>query len=112
MDNGDSLGSGCDQPFDALIIYLQRVGLRLAKDGYQSIFRNRQDRGDIGIGRHNDLIARLHDAHLDIGTEDPDECIKAVGTTDGILGSDKRGVVGFKLFVLLALEVPSPIDNP
>ena len=111
MHNSNGPGLRSNQPFNQVIINLQRIGLRFAKYRHQPILCNSQNGGNIRIGWHNHLVTGLHYAHLDIGTKYPDKRIKPVGAPDAILRTYKLGIVPLKLLVLFSLKVPTSVHH-
>ena len=109
VNNGNSLRFSSYILLYQVVIYLQSIKLWFYQYRNKTIFCNRKDGCDIGIRRDNDLITRLHHTHLYICSEDPDERIQAVCTTNTILSTYKISIVLFKLFVLLPLQVPTTI---
>ena len=110
VDNHDGTGARGDGLFDELVVNLQRVDVGLYEDGLETVFRNGKDAGDIGIGRYNDFVALVEDAHLHIGTEDEGEGIEAIATAYAVLGADILGIVLFEATGSLTLEVPPTLQ--
>ena len=51
-------------------VNLKRMDIRFYKHRFETVLRNGKDTRDKRIGRYDHLIALLHHAHLDVGTED------------------------------------------
>ena len=103
----DSLCLRSDGSFNKVVINLKGVWLWLNAHWHEVILSDSKDGCDVCIGRYDNLITWLHHAHLDVRTEDPDEGIKTICATDGVLASDELRVMLLKLLVLLALKVPA-----
>ena len=111
MDNADGFGTSGNRCLNEVIINLQSIQLRLHQHGLQTVLRDGENGSDVGVGRNNHLVARLHHAQLDVGTENPNQRVQAVGATYAVLGTDKASIVGFEAFVLLALEIPATVHH-
>jgi hypothetical protein len=90
-------------------VYQVSVYVWLYQDRYKSIFRNRQDGSDVGIGRDDDLIPLTHHTHLFVRSKDKDKRIQTVGYTYGVFGSAILGELFLKSFTLTALDIPTAI---
>ena len=69
MDNHDGSGTRGDGLLDKGIVNLKRGWRGLYEDGLEAVLGNGENRGDKGIGGHDDFIALLHHPHLDIGSQ-------------------------------------------
>ena len=112
MHEQDSLGTLRDGSFYPRTIQIQRVRARLHEDRLQPILRYRQDRSDISVGRHDDLITHLHHAHLNISTEDEGQGIQSIPHAYTLARTNVSGIVFLEVFHLIAEQVPSRIDHP
>ena len=111
VHNTDCLRPLGDSRLDERIIYLQRIASRLNQHGFQAVLGNTEDGGYIRVGRYDHLVTRLHHAQFNIRTPYPYQGIQTIGTTDAIRAADIVGVVLFKDFVLLALQIPSAVNH-
>ncbi len=111
MYYGDGLGAWRDGLLYAVVVNLQRMGLRFHQDRLQPVLGDGEDGGNIGVGRYNDLIAWLHNPHFNVCTEYPDECIEAVGASHTIACPDEIGIMLLKALVLFTLQVPAAVDH-
>ena len=95
------------------IIYLESEWRGFYQHWFEIILRYRKDGRNVGIGRHNHLIALRHDAHLDICTEDKRQGIKAVAAANAVSGSDIPGIMLLEIRRGFTLKIPSPLyDTP
>ena len=69
MDYHDGSGTRGDGLFDKDIVDLERFWRGFYKYGLEAVLGDSEDRGDKGIGRHDDFIACLHHTHLDISSQ-------------------------------------------
>ena len=109
VHNSNSLGSWSYSGLNEVIINLKCIEFRLNQNRLQSVLCDGKNRGNIGICRHYHLVSWLHYTHLNVCTENPDEGIQTIGTTNGIFCSYKLRVVLFKPLVLFSLEIPASI---
>ena len=111
VDYHHGTGAGRNGLLYLAIVYLERLDVRLYQDGAQSVFGNGQNRGYVGIGRHDDLVALLHGTHFLIGSEDERQGIESVGTTHTMTSADVGSIVFLKLSGSLSLEIPAPTEH-
>ena len=111
MHDADGFGAGSDSCFDQRVIYLQRTRIRFDTHRHQSVLRDAQMGGDIGISRQDHFIARLHDAQLDVRTPNPYQRIQSVGAADAVFGAYVVGIVLLEGLVLLALQIPAAVNH-
>ena len=100
-----------DGGFDFRVVDFEGVESRLDEHGLQSVLRNRQNRGNKRVGWHNHLVAGLHHTEFDVGAINPDERIKAIGTTHAMLRADVLGIMLLEALVFFALKIPARIDD-
>ena len=106
--NGLSLWS--DVGLNKAVINLKCVGLWFYEYRYKVVLSNGQNSCNIGIGRYYDLITWFHHPHLHICTENPDESVQTICTTDCVFTADVFRIVFLKQLVLLTLQIPAIID--
>ena len=111
MDKEYGASTLSDGLLDAVVVNFERVEARLYEHRLQAVFRDGENRGNIGVGRHDDFIAWLHHAHFDVGTINPDERVKAVGATHTMLRADVLGIMLLESLVFFTLKVPARIDD-
>ena len=111
MDDKNGFRSFSNRCLYLLVIYLQGVKTRFHKHRLQPVLRNGKYGGNESVGRHDDLIARLHHTQFYVGTEYPDKRIQPVADTYAIVGTDILSVIPFKPLILLSLKVPTAIHH-
>ena len=109
VNNHEGSGALGDGWLDEGIVDLEGIDIGLYEDGLQATVGDGEDGGDVGVGGHDDLVTLLHDTHLDVGTEDEFQRIKAVAAADAVAGSDIVGIVLLKLPCSLATQVPAAL---
>ena len=109
MDEHNGSRAWCDGLLDDGIVDLKSVDAWLNENGAKTVLCDGKDGGDVGVGRNDDFVARLHDTQFDVGTENPYQRIQAVGTAYGVFGADKPCIIRFEAFVFLALQVPTAV---
>ena len=107
VDDEDGACAGCDGLLYQGVVDLQCLGIGLHEDGFQAVVGDGKDAGDVGVGRYDDLVALVQNSHLDVGTEDEAQGIKAVAAADGMAAADIAGIGLFEAAGLLATEIPS-----
>ena len=110
MDNHDSACAWGDGTLYLCIVNLKRIEGRLHENGFQPTLSNSEDRGDVGIGRHDDLIPRLHHAHLDISAKNKGQGIETITATYAETGTDIIGIVLLKAARGLSFQIPSAVE--
>ena len=111
VDNHDSTSSRGDGSLYQGIINLKRIHRGLNEYGYEPVLRNGKDRGDIGVGRHDDLITLMHHPHLDIGSKDQCQRIETVATTDTATSTDVFCILFFELPRGLTFQIPTGLNH-
>ena len=109
VNNHHSLSALGNGLFDEAVVNLQRVEARLYEHGLQAAVGDGEDGGDEGVGRHNDLVALVQTAHLDVGAQDEPQRVEAVTAADAMSGADVLGVVLLKQPCSLATEIPAAL---
>ena len=109
VNNHEGSGALGDGWLDEGVVDLEGVDVGLYEDGLQATVGDGEDGGDVGVGWHDDLVTLLHDTHLDAGTEDEFQRIKAVAAADAVAGANILGVVLLKLSCSLATQVPAAL---
>ena len=107
VDYHDSAGTGRDGLLDERIIDLQGIYGGFDKYRSKAIFSNGKDGGDIGVGRHDDLVALLHHAHLLVGSQNQRQRIESVGTTHTMFSTYICRIVLFEPTGGLAFQIPA-----
>ena len=92
---------------DEGVVYLQRVDVRLYQDGSEPILRDGKNRSNVGIGRHDDLVAILQATHLLVGSQHQRQGVQSVGHTDAMPRTDIAGIVLLEAARGLAPQVPA-----
>ena len=100
-----------DPRLNQVLVHLQRLGPRLHQHRRQPVLRNRQNRRDIGIRRHDHLVPRLHHAQFHIRPEYPNQRIQAVRATDAIRRTDIVRIMFLEALVLAPLQVPPALHH-
>ena len=111
VDEHERTRAGCDMLFQQLLVNLQRVFVRFHQHWAQSVLGDGEDGGNERIGRHQHLVARLHPAHLYIGTIDQRERIESVADSNAMTCADKRRISRLERPRLLALQKPARVDH-
>ena len=111
MDYHEGFRPLCDGLLDKRVVDLQSIDGRLDKHRFQAILRDGKNRGDICVGRYDDLIALHHHAQLHIGPEDERQGIEAVATADAVARADILCIMLLKLPRGLSLEIPSALQH-
>jgi hypothetical protein len=111
MDYHEGASARSDGLLYEAVVNLKGVDIGLYEDGREAILRNGEDGGDIGIGRYDDFVALVEDAHLQIGAEDEGEGIEAIATAYAMARADILGIVLLKAAGSLALEVPPTLQH-
>ena len=57
VNNHDGACAGCDGLLYQGVVDLQCLGIGLHEDGLQAVVGDGKDAGDVGVGRHDDLVA-------------------------------------------------------
>ena len=83
----------------------------LYQDRLEPVFCHGEYRGDIGVGRHDYLVAVLHYAHLLVGTQNECKGVKSVAATYAVSCSDETGELFAERLVLCSLQIPSVVYN-
>ena len=83
----------------------------LYQDRLEPVFCHGEYRGDIGVGRHDYLVAFGQSSQLDIGAQYQRERIQPVAAAYAVARADILGIVVLKLPRGIALQVASAIDH-
>ena len=94
-----------------LIIDGQRVGPWFHQHRHQPVLGDSEDRGDERVGRHDHLVALVHQAHLDIGAIDERERVETVAHTHTVARTDVRGIALFEAAHLVAQQIPARLSH-
>ena len=111
VDQHQGTGAGSDGLLYAAVINLSGVEARLYEHGLQSTLSDSENAGDVGVGGNDDLIARLHHAHLYVGPEDEREGIKPIAARHAMAGANELGIVLLKATGGLALQIPPAVEH-
>ena len=106
-----ALGPRRDGLFHLINIQLKMFPCWLYQHGHQLVVGNGQDGGDIGVGRHDDLVAILHHAQFLIAAQDQLQGIQPISHRHAMLRADILGVVVLEGLVLMSLQEPSRLDH-
>ena len=96
---------------DEAVVYFQRVDVRLHQYWLQTVLRDSQDRGDISVGRHDDLVALVHQSHLHVSPVYQCQRVQPVADTYTVACANIFGIVLFKSSIRLALQIPTRADH-
>ena len=107
MDDHDGLRALRDGLLDEPFVNLQRVDVGLDEHRLQSILGDGKDGSDESIGRHDDLVVRLHHPHLDVCSIDERQRIQPVGHSDAVTRADVPGILLLEGSCGLTLQIPS-----
>ena len=75
------------------------------------VFGDREYRGYVGVGWHNNLVALPHPTKGDQGAKRECEGIESVGAAHAVLCSAILGIFRFKRADSLSLEIPSAVHH-
>lgn len=106
MNYQDSLRALGYCSLNPVVVNLQCLTPWLHEHRHQSVLRDSMYRRYESIGRHNDLISRLHHAELYICTENPNQRVESIAHSDTVFRTDIVGIVPLKLVVFLTAEIP------
>ena len=101
------LGARCYGLFYQRIVNLQSVEARFHEHRLQTILRYGEDGCHKGVGRHYHFVAVIHHSHFFVCTEYQRQRVESVAAAYGVTGADISGIVVFKPFSLLAVQIPS-----
>ena len=110
MNNHDGAGARGDGCLYQRIVNLQGIDGWLYQYGGESALCDGEDRCDIGVGRHDDLVALLYNAQFDVGTKDKRKRIETIGATYTILCANILSIVLFKLASGFTFQIPATIQ--
>ena len=111
MDQHDGTSTWRDGLFDERVINLECIDARLYQDRDKPVLRDRQNGGDIGIGRHDYLVALFQYTYFYIRTHEERQGIKPVSHTNAILRTNITGILLFKSGRCLTTKVPARVNN-
>ena len=111
MDNENSLCSRRHSLPNQRIVNLQRINPRFHKDRIETVLCYRQDRSNIGIGRHNHVIALIQQAHFYVSTENQRQCVKPICNADAMFSTDVLSVDRFESCSGFPPEIPPRVNH-
>lgn len=91
---------------------VERILIGLDEHRTQAVFRDGEDRCDVGVGRDRDTVAVLEQAELLPAAQGEDEGRKSVGSPDAVRRADPGGVLGLEGLHFFAKDVPTGVDDP
>ena len=94
------------------VVNLKGVPSRLNEHRPQPVLADGEDGGNIGVGRHHDLVALTQQSHLQIGAVDERQRIEAVANAYAMARADVRRVFRLEGLHLLTLQEPPRVDHP
>ena len=103
MNYHNRLGARRNRSLDQILVYKPRLPLRLDKNRRAAAVADCEDRCDVRVRRHNNLIAGAKAVCLDYELQS----IQSVRDTNTMLHTAVRGEVLFKLLNLLSKQVPA-----
>ena len=77
----------------------------------ETVLRDGEDRGDVGIGRDRDAVAVLEQAEFLPAAEGENERREAVGGADAVRRADPGGELGLEGLHLFAEDIPTRVDD-
>ncbi|MCY1430498.1 hypothetical protein D9M71_464480 [compost metagenome] len=92
-------------------IDIERCSVRLDEYRLQPTGGDSQDARNVGIGRDDDFITRLHPPQLLPGGQGQRQRIEAVGHTNAMIGTAISGKVAFKAGQGATADVPAGVDD-
>ena len=111
MNDHHGPGSSGNGLFYQPFVNLKGIGIRLHEYRLEAVFGDREDARDIGVGRHDDLIALFHHTHIDIGAENQCQRIQTVGAADTVARTNIVGIVLFKAPRSLSTQIPPTVEH-
>ena len=111
MDNHHGTGARSDGLLYQGIIYLQGVEAGLHQHRLQTVLGDRKDGGDVGVGRHDDLVTLLQHIIIYVRTEEKCEGIEAVGYADTVLRADELCIFSLETLRSLATQIPAGVND-
>ena len=111
MDNHNGASTRGDGLFDEGIVYLESIDVRLYEHGLKAVLCNGEDRSDVCIGRHDDFVALLHHAHLNISTENQRQRIKAVAAANTIAYTNIVSIGLLEATGIATLQIPTVLQH-
>ena len=111
VNRHDCAGEGCDIFSEGIGVEVQGDVRRVGEHRFQSAFRNCENRGDIGVGGHNDFIAGRECSRFDIPADNETQSVKTVADADGMAHAGGIGEPLFEFGDLGAAYVASGADH-
>ena len=106
VDYHHRTGTRSDVALYQVAVDLQRTRVGFHKNGHQSVGCQRQYGSNVGVGRHDDFVARREPSHLDISFVYQGERIKPVSHPHTMFGMDIVGVGTLKASQFVTQQVP------
>ena len=96
---------------DKAVVYLESVPSRLHKHRLEAVLGNGENGGNVGIGRHYNLVAILQHSHLLVGTKYEGKGIETVAASHAVAGAYIFGKLLAEIVVGGTLQIPAAIDH-